>query len=126
MITGPSPPLGESFSVGSYMVEALRSMFYLRGPAELALDGSDEMPKYMLLHGIPMFFFFIFVEALILKARNALLPKAKEVTASLPSVAAYCATLKKFAGKEGCGCRGRGAEDDCAGSHAGQEGGSRR
>ena len=78
MITGPSPPLGESFSVGSYMVEALRSMFYLRGPAELALDGSDEMPKYMLLHGIPMFFFFIFVEALILKARNALLPKAKD------------------------------------------------
>lgn len=70
--------------VGNYMVEAFRSMFYLRGPQELALDGTDKLPQFMLQHGIPMFFFFILVEWIIIKARDALRPRRTKDEHPLP------------------------------------------
>jgi hypothetical protein len=41
-------------SVGSWLTEGTRSMLYLYGPKELALDHTDEAPQIFLKYGIPM------------------------------------------------------------------------
>ena len=50
-------------SAVGWLFEATCSMFYLKSPSHLALDDSDPPPRFLLEHGIPMFFIMIMVEA---------------------------------------------------------------
>ena len=54
----------------SWLGSAARSMFYLVSPWDLALDDSDPAPQILLRQGIPMFFFFIVLEAVFVAARR--------------------------------------------------------
>lgn len=54
-----------------WLLDALRKFFYLMTPAELALDDSDRMPQWILLHGVPIFFLLIVAEAVATRKRGA-------------------------------------------------------
>lgn len=45
-----------------WIVDAVRCMFYLYGPAELSLGDADRAPTYLIEKGIPMFFIMIAME----------------------------------------------------------------
>jgi alkylglycerol monooxygenase len=51
-------------AAASWLVDAMRKMFYLVTPTELALDDSDPEPKWLLKQGIPAFFLMIAAEAI--------------------------------------------------------------
>ena len=69
-----------------WFLEATRSMFYLRGPEELALSDGDPAPQYFLRHGahhpvggciygislagLPMFFIIVAIEAALVASRK--------------------------------------------------------
>ena len=52
----------------AYLKKAMCVMFYIVPISELTLGEGDKAPKYLLHYGIPMFFFFILVEFVILEA----------------------------------------------------------
>ena len=53
--------------VASFLFEGTRSMFYLRGPRELAFAADEPPPAYATIHGLPMFFVLIGLEAVVAK-----------------------------------------------------------
>ena len=57
-------------SVGNFLQEGFKVMFYLKSPHELALTNDSPTPKYLLDYGVPMFFVLMIIEWIGLAVRD--------------------------------------------------------
>lgn len=55
---------------GQWLFHATRRMFYIVTPWEVAFGEGDSPPTFLYLNGLPMFFVFMLLEALILAMRK--------------------------------------------------------
>eukprot|EP00947_MAST-08B_sp_MAST-8B-sp1_P003037 g3037.t1 len=88
-------------AIGEWLLNATCAMFYVAKPSDLALDGSDPMPQYLLKYGIPMFFILMLVERAMMVVRDLVwpLPKKKKKKKEKENVADKAAADKAVADK---------------------------
>jgi len=68
-VTAPVVPQAVQ-DAASFLLEGFRVMFYLKTPSEMALDDTDDEPKFLLNYGVPMFFVFMAIEWVGLALRH--------------------------------------------------------
>ena len=85
-------------AIGEWLLNATCAMFYVAKPSDLALDGSDPMPQYLLKYGIPMFFILMLVERAMMVVRDLVwpLPKKKKEKENVADKAAADTPARKL------------------------------